>query len=297
MIMKTRGPLSPTTRALGLLLLVLGPTTCFPAIPEEDGECVLEPATNLDCSVTIGKGPPLDASLVGYSCSGTARPDSDSTYAEGIPSGLLCADQGLVSETGRQGYCCSNQKTQCSYDPAANSRCTDANSYGVECWGNNRPESLNAKLTCSNGVMEQGLANYCCTGRPEPSPCAQDDTAGCKPPTLGFHCNMGSNSLPRGEHLGANKSRADYFHPTCTMPFVRGEYDMYCCYMPSVVPKGGSCVNHTKVPGCAPGRFGFACYGPESPEEDYPPMNCPEPGFPGLSYELYDATLYCCDMK
>ena len=65
--------------------------------------------------------------------------------------------------------------------------------------------------------------------------------------------------------------------------------------MPLTIPVGGTCVQHPYVPGCGPGRFGFACYGPDHPEENYPPMKCPDPGFPGLSAEGYAATLYCCD--
>ena len=47
----------------------------------------------------------------------------------------------------------------------------------------------------------------------------------------------------------------------------------------------------------APGRFGFACYGFDTPEQDYLPMHCPEPGFRGTSAEGYPATLYCCDFQ
>jgi hypothetical protein len=54
-------------------------------------------------------------------------------------------------------------------------------------------------------------------------------------------------------------------------------------------------VQDTSVPGCAPGRFGFACYGPENPHDDYLPMQCNSPGVQGMSAEGYPATLYCCD--
>ena len=68
----------------------------------------------------------------------------------------------------------------------------------------------------------------------------------------------------------------------------------YCCYMPALPPIGGTCVAHINVPGCQNGRFGFACYGPDTPEENYLPMTCDAP-FKGLSNEGYPATLYCCD--
>jgi len=68
------------------------------------------------------------------------------------------------------------------------------------------------------------------------------------------------------------------------------------------VPEGGSCVNSTEVPGCeskydetSPFKFGFACYGPDSPEDNFPHIKCGSPGFPGKSAEGYAATLYCCE--
>ena len=48
------------------------------------------------------------------------------------------------------------------------------------------------------------------------------------------------------------------------------------------------------LPGCDPRRFGFACYGPDRPEENNLPMVCDEPT-QGASAELYGANLFCCD--
>jgi hypothetical protein len=100
-----------------------------------------------------------------------------------------------------------------------------------------------------------------------------------------------------GEQLGASESRADYYRPLCPMPTQAANITRsnYCCFMPALPPPGASCIQNTRVPGCAAGRFGFACYGPDTPEEDYPPMRCPEAGFSGTSAEGYPATLYCCD--
>ena len=80
-------------------------------------------------------------------------------------------------------------------------------------------------------------------------------------------------------------------------PAPNPEYKNYCCYPPAPLPERGSCVSHTEVPDCKSGRFGFACYGPDRPEDSYLPMRCPESGSAGLSAEGYPATLYCCDFQ
>lgn len=283
-------------RALGPVLacalaLFAGVGGCFPENPVLDGECRVVPASILDCRVAGYSGEPMPAGLVGYACSGSMRPDLDATMSEGVPLGQLCADKGLL-DPGERAYCCTEDIVTCAYNPA--DEC-DPGSYGVQCWGNNRPESLNPSLLCTNGTNERGLYHYCCTGQPEPSPCKESMAVGCGEELLGFLCE--GERLPRGEDYGPNRSRADYFQPLCTIarPAPNPVFKSYCCYMPLPVPIGGSCVGHPYVPGCEPGRFGFACYGPDTPEDDYPPMVCPEPGFPGRSAEGYEATLYCCD--
>jgi hypothetical protein len=114
---------------------------------------------------------------------------------------------------------------------------------------------------------------------------------------LGWTCR--GDNLPKGEQLGANKSRADYYYLLCPTPTraTNPAFSNYCCFSPALVPIGASCVQDTSVPGCQPGRFGFACYGRDTPAQDYPPMHCPEPGFSGISAEGYAATLYCCDFE
>ena len=111
----------------------------------------------------------------------------------------------------------------------------------------------------------------------------------------GFNCPAGI--LPKNEDLGANESRADYFRFLCptALPTPSGKVFQYCCYMPAPPMDGSSCVQDTTVPGCAGGRFGFACYGFDTPHDDYPPMKCADKGSPGKSAEGYPATLFCCD--
>ncbi len=276
-----------------LALLCFGLGGCWPESPNLESTCAIESQSVLDCRVTVDDGEPQSAGLVSYSCSGSDRPDLDGKFIDGVPFGLICADKGPVEQSGDEGYCCTEEETTCSYDPIA--ECEDG-TVAYQCWGNDRPESLNPAIRCSNGTLENGLITYCCTGRPEPSPCEESAVAGCGDRLKGFLCKTGH--VPRGEDLRQNQSRADYYYPTCTTPkpAPNPTRETYCCYMPAETQRGGTCVNHTHVPGCEPGRFGFACYGPDAPEDNFAPMTC-DPGVPGRSREGWEATLYCCDFN
>jgi hypothetical protein len=276
-----------------LLLVVLGGACTSESVPP-NGRCIVDPGAKPGCNGAVDGGPSKMLGLVGYSCTGSARPDEDPKYNEGVPEGLVCANQQPLDTGGTRDYCCTAETTSCAYNPVA---ACDSASYGYQCQGANRPESLNPDLRCGQGVVQGDLINYCCSGTPQPPACLQSDSVVCSPRLLGWTC-LGDD-LPRAEQLGASKSRADYYYllcPTAT-PASNPKYNNYCCYTPALVPLGGSCVAHTTVPGCEPGRFGFACYGPDTPEDDYLPMHCPDRGFPGRSAEGYPATLYCCDFK
>jgi hypothetical protein len=256
------------------------------------GICVAEPNPETLCSTAVDGGT-QELGLSAYRCQGKARPDERAHYVEGIPRGMVCADRAGADGEERT-YCCTDETTSCAYDPVAP---CEAPSYGYQCRGANRPESFNAALFCGQGVRQGDLINYCCSGTAEQDGCIQSDSVVCSPRMLGFTC-LGKN-LPKAEQLGANKSRADYYYLLCSTPTPAGNvaYNNYCCYTPALVPMGGSCVQHTSVPGCEPGRFGFACYGPETPEEDFLPMHCPAPGVSGRSAQGYPAKLYCCDFQ
>jgi hypothetical protein len=271
---------------------LFGVGACFPESTEVDGSCEIVPNTVLDCRVEGYEEMVLvRAGLVAYKCTGSARPDLDRSFDDGVPSGLLCADKPDLP-TGERAYCCTEKPVTCAYDPSME---CEPDHTGYECFGNNRPESLNPSLLCSNGTSENDLYHFCCSGQPKPSPCDEDGLVECSNRLIAFSCTDGVR--PKGEDYGANRSRADNFWPICSvaLPQINPRYLGYCCYMAPRVPVGGSCIQHPFVPGCEPGRFGFACYGPDGPEDNFPPIECPDPGFPGISAEGYAATLYCCD--
>lgn len=255
-----------------------------------DGECAVDGAVSCDVSFSLVGSDPQSVGLVGYACTGSRRPDDAPGYVDHVPHGKVCADRGPNAD-GKQTFCCSADDTPCAYNPVAS---CDSGS-GFQCRGSSRPEALNPAIKCGNGVVQDPYLNYCCSGQKADTECVQVNTIGCSERLTGFSCPSGS--LPKGEQLGASESRADYYRPLCPMPTPAANITRsnYCCYMPALPPPGGSCVQNTLVPGCAAGRFGFSCYGPDTPDENYPPMHCPEAGFSGTSAEGYPATLYCCD--
>ncbi len=256
-----------------------------------NGLCAVDPAVNCDVSFTRGVAP-QSVGLQGMSCTGAARPDDDARYVDSVPQGKVCASKGATAD-GKQAYCCSPDITPCAYSPTVSCDTGD----GFQCRGASRPEALNPAIKCGNGVEQDEYINYCCSGQKGPAECVQVNTVGCSEKLTGFNCP--GAALPKGEQLGQSESRADYYRPLCPMPTPTNNTDRvnYCCYMPALPPPGASCVQDTQVPGCAAGRFGFACYGFDTPEQDFLPMTCPEKGFAGKSAEGYAATLYCCDFN
>jgi hypothetical protein len=264
---------------------------CTGNLEASDGGCMADPAA-VNCAVGDASAETLG--LVAHFCTGTSRPDQDPTTIDGVPQGLVCADQGPVGSDGTQAYCCSAQVTPCAYDPVAT---CDPGTVGYQCRGSDRPEALNAAIHCNQGVRQGDLINYCCSGAARTPACIQSASLGCSAALMGWICPQGAR--PTAQDLLANQSRADVYYQLCPVPKQADNPDqnIFCCYTPGLVPPGGSCVQDIAVPGCQPGRFGMACYGPDTPDQDYPPLYCPDPGVPGVSEQGYSATLYCCDFR
>jgi hypothetical protein len=180
--------------------------------------------------------------------------------------------------------------------------------YGFQCRGANRPEALNPLIDCGNGVREDDFINYCCTARPIPPPpqgtgCVQSDgqctgkMASWLPDRMsGWTCTNGA--IPSAEDFKANESRADFYYFLCATPTQapNPSVQYFCCYVPALIPPGGSCVPDLRVPGCAANRFGFSCYGRDTPEDDFLVVKCDAPT-QSTSADGYPAKTYCCDIK
>lgn len=291
-------------------------TACKPDEPASVGKCKLAPADVLDCSVTRTTDKAVvtaaDAGLEGYFCTGTARPDANPRYYDGMPMGTVCDDMGYVEGQG-QGYCCTTVEDRCAYNPVA--ECDDETYSGYECRGN-RPDFMNALVYCREGIHDGDYISYCCRDYDLPKP-QQGTAAGfCDkdvgkivnpdPTKTGYvqaNCAVGLDNwgcvegqLPTSESLAKNGSRSDYYAPICTIAGpVLNTIQPYCCFTPKLTPVGASCEGMFGVPGCGDGRFGFACYGTDKPSDYHTPMICNDPGVPGTSAAGYPATLYCCD--
>jgi hypothetical protein len=282
----------PLLLVLGALPLALLGGGCAGDLPSPSGVCAIDAA--VACGVVVG-GSAQELGLVGYSCTGAVRPDENARYYDEVPQGPVCADRGAGAD-GKQTFCCTNpaDPTNCAYDPRNS---CDPLTFGFQCRGSSRPDVFNAALACGQGLRDGDYVNYCCTGQTPPPKCTEVGSAfGCDDKFNGFNCPAGV--LPKGSDLVQSESHADnalFLCPTATPASATSTRQNYCCYMAAPPPVDYSCVQDTTVPGCAPGRFGFACTGVDTPPEDYPPMVCPDPGVSGRSTEGYPATLYCCD--
>jgi hypothetical protein len=277
-----RGPV------LAIAALAGGLAACTTQKEPQVGVCQPNPAISCDVSGFAAS----TINLTGYSCSGTARPDDGATYIDGVPQGVVCADE-VPGADGTSSYCCTTFTTQCSYDPVA--VCTDPGSYGYQCLGADRPEAVNPAINCNQGVREDNLINYCCSGTARAANCTQSDAIGCLTGLTGWTCPV--STQPTAQDMGANKSRADLFYLLCPVPTPapNPKYETFCCFTSTLNPAGGTCLQDINVPGCAPGRFGIACYGTDTPEQNFPRLHCPDPGVAGVSEQGYPATVYCCD--
>ncbi len=248
------------------------------------------------CTVNPNPNPPCASGLVGYACSGSARPDQDPDSVDGVPSGLVCTDEGAVAG-GDEAFCCTPAPTPCAYDPSGG---CSAPAYAYQCRGSDRPEAFDPSLFCGEGLVEGDLIVYCCGATPRPQGCSQVSGHSCPTSLTGWTCH--DQTLPSEAELGDNQSRADFNLLVCGIPTVATSTTgsttwEYCCFTPTSLPTGGSCEEDTKVAGCPPDSFGFACTGVDSPAADFPGIVCSGGGTPGTNPEGYAATLYCCQYQ
>ncbi len=276
--------------------------------PPTNGVCSASSDSALACG-TYGTGDAaVNTGLVGYSCTGTARPDDSPSYIDGVPQGSVCVNRGVLDD-GTQGYCCTSYATTCAFNPVAT--CSEPSPvYGFQCRGADRPEAYNPLIICGQGINDGDFIDFCCSSNDywagdvlgKDSGCiAYGNQKACDNRKMGFLC--AGPTLPTEEVLASNKSKADINRLICSTPASNVNNPVqsyYCCYIPALVPEGGSCVQDTLVAGCDSTidgvfKYGFACYGSDRPEDDYPHIQCEGPGTAGTSVEGYPATLYCCE--
>jgi hypothetical protein len=276
--LRTRRASVSLAAALGVALALAASSGCTASTTALNADgCVIDPTQ--DCA--------LD--LLSYSCSGSARPDQNPTFSQGV-QGIVCTDQGSVSP-GQEGFCCTPSTTSCAYDLSA---VCPAPTYGYSCLGPNRPDAFDPTLTCGQGIAQAGLIVYCC-GAETTAACAKDTNLGCAAGTTGFRCT--GPGLPTEGELGVDESRSDA-PLLCDVPIsAPNGVTNYCCFTPTDEPTGATCLQDQSVPGCAGPSYGFACGGSDTPDEDYPRMTCSDAGVRGVDAQGVSALLYCCDFQ
>lgn len=154
------------------------------------------------CTTSTGDSCTADSSVTcmanasGYSCTGTATPDST----------LDCSDPTAVS--GGNEYCCFTfSSSTCMADDSV-SGCT-GDSYGFSCTGSDSPDSSDSTLTCSDGVASGSDTIYCCIDNTDTS-CTQDSSLSCPTPgSFGFSCTSSDSPMTSDPTLTCSDGVAD----------------------------------------------------------------------------------------
>ena len=143
--------------------------------------------------------------------------------------------------------------------------------------------------------------DYCCSGTGLPAGCGEHDgLAGCVPGLVGWQCPITGtqHTLPKGQDLMSNKSRADQYYLLCSIPQVApsGKVDTFCCYPPAAGPprrlvRRGRL--RLQLQPAHPVRLRL--HRPRHAGGRLPANRLSEPGHAGTSMEGYPATLYCCN--
>ena len=162
----------------------------------------------------------------------------------------------------------------------------------------------NPAVTCGNGIREGDAIHYCCQHAPRPAGCVQAKGAlTCMGGLIGWVCPTTPIEMrPRGEDFGANESRADYYYFVCGVPTLAPNMrdNVYCCFSPSPVQPGGSCVyspgSAPDIPNCSarPLRVRVLRARQTGPGL-LPAHQMHRAPVQGMSDTDYPATLYCCD--
>ena len=185
--------------------------------------------------------------------------------------------------------------------------------YAYQCYGPNRPEVNNPAVTCGNGLREGDALHYCCQHAPRPSRLRAgqgrhdlhggldrlglpDDADRIPSARRGLR----RQREPRGLLLLRVRRADARTEPAgqrllLLLAVARAARRLLRLQSGSARLRRRS-TNADNGITCAPGRFAFACYGRDRPDQDfYPRIKCTEPPVQGMSDTDYDATLYCCD--
>jgi len=271
------GTFTGVALGVALSLLVFGGCTAATTTSKGTGDCEID--NNLTCNTLLG----------GYVCTGTARPDQNPAVSVGVIEGTVCTDLGAVDTANGLNYCCTVTPVACGYDPGLS--CPLATPSGYACTPPSRPDNFDPDLPCGMGQPVNGETVFCCGPATTPNCSASGTAVTCPQNLKALECMTAT--IPNEGELGTDQSRSDATL-LCDVPIMVGRSFGYCCFTPTQIAVGGTCLQDQDVPGCPGGSFGFACTGPDTPEQDYPRIACPSASIRGKSKEGYEANLYCC---
>ena len=181
-----------------------------------------------------------------------------------LVSGIGCvlAAQGCTISTG-------GVDDRCTRDDSVDG-CTGA-SLGYSCSGARTPESSDADLSCSTGVIRGNDTLYCCASGSTDS-CGADSSVACTDGSTGYSCDGVDTPAELDSTLtcGAGVTGVD------------GELD-YCCASTS-----SGCIADSTVSGCSSDASGYSCTGSEAPSDTDSSLSCSAGTIDGAE------TLYCC---
>ena len=204
------------------------------------------------------------------------RPDDNGKVIQGIPYGQICADHGPVPPDG-QGppaaeTTAARRRTTWRTASSTGNRPSCPEGYAYQCYGPNRPEVNNPGSDVRQRPPGGRPIHYCCHARSpaQPAACRPRAPPTCMGGLIGWVCPTMPVDFVRGARTSAPTRAA----PTTTTSCAacrrprRTRDNVYCCFSPSPVLPGGSCVyspGSAKAVDCGAGRFAFACYGRDTP--------------------------------
>jgi len=243
----------------------------------------------------------IQQSVNGFQCRGSDRPEALNPLVDcgnGVREGDLinycCTSRpipppplgpGCVQSDGQ----CTGKKPSWLPDRMSGWTCTDGAVPAAEDFKANESRADFFYFLCATPVQAPNpRVNYYCCYVPalvQPGGSCQTDISvpGCDSNRFGFEC------------FGRDRPEQTFDVMTCDETPVSGlgaegfPAKLYCCDMKACAPQP-----QAQVPGCTGNRLAYACYG-DRPEHNYPRVNCPDPPVRGMSAEMAEADLYCCD--
>jgi hypothetical protein len=238
------------------------------------------PDSSLNCSGATADANGNADYCCGSVATGSCDPDTSVSCQSGS-DGYTCTDGATptaamncsqpTSDSGGDHYCCGTASTTCVADSSVEG-CTGS-STGYSCTGTDTPDQ-SASLSCSDGVAGNGETLYCCTDFMTPASCMVDDTVtGCTGGSYGFSCT------------GTDAPDANDASLSCSDGVASGADTDYCCID---ITTPATCSPDDSVTGCTGDSYGYSCTGSDPPDATDTSIVCSEGVMSGGD------TIYCC---